>query len=505
MDNQQNNSLKDDTLFFADETGTDTSVSPPQKNFKLLIVDDENEIHVMTKLVLNDYQYLDRGLEFISAYSGKEAKEILENQKDIACCLLDVVMETKEAGLEVARFIREEINNSKIRIVLRTGQPGKAPEKEIILNYDINDYKEKTELTTQKLFTTITTALRSYTHLVELEEKNREIQAKNIRLNEEVARRIVAESNLTKYNRSLERMIESKTLRLKEALASLEATEKQLFVSQKTAIVSDLSAVSLKTLNESNSMIDNNLKKMNLYRQQMTFLLEKYNTLETIITLHQGTKQELEKAARSSIEEISSFKNEIDLETVLKKYPRIIEDSLKGIQQISEAINDVRMFVDINEENWVPTDLNHMLKQVSQAIDSGSKKIDFQFDLRTLPVIPLPVRNMEKALGAVIENAVTAVDTHGIVSISTAYEDPRMVIIICDIGMGMAQESLDQVFTPYFSGWGGKGLGLSFAKSVFLTCGGDISIASTQKEGTTVTLTLSSGTRESGLAGPGTS
>ncbi len=215
--------MSNDTLLFAKE-----SITPIPENkahFKLLIVDDENEIHVMTKLVLADYMYKGARLKFLSAFSGEEAKMIIKKNPDIACCLLDVVMETKDAGLEVARFIREDEKNTKLRIILRTGQPGQAPEKDIILNYDINDYKEKTELTDQKLFTTITTALRSYKHLEEIEEKQQEILSKNIRLNEEIARRIVAESNLTKYNRSLEKMIENKSSRLKEAILTLKMTK----------------------------------------------------------------------------------------------------------------------------------------------------------------------------------------------------------------------------------------------------------------------------------------
>ena len=140
MNNPKKQYAKSEMLSFAAEAPQDRPLAP-HKSFKLLIVDDENEIHVMTKLVLNDYQYQDYGLEFISAFSGAEAKEVLRQTPDIACCLLDVVMETKDAGLDVAKFIREEINNTKIRIVLRTGQPGKAPEKDVILNYDINDYK----------------------------------------------------------------------------------------------------------------------------------------------------------------------------------------------------------------------------------------------------------------------------------------------------------------------------------------------------------------------------
>ena len=143
----------------------------------------------MTKMVLSDYRYNGAELKFFHAYSGSQAKELVLEHPDCACVLLDVVMETQHAGLDVAKFIRQEAKNTTTRIILRTGQPGKAPEKSIILEYDINDYKEKTELTSQKLFTTITTAIRSFEHLTNLEKKTKEIADKNIRLNKEIARR----------------------------------------------------------------------------------------------------------------------------------------------------------------------------------------------------------------------------------------------------------------------------------------------------------------------------
>ena len=76
--------------------------------------------------------------------------------------IIDVVMETDKAGLELISWIREEHNDHHIRLVLRTGQPGQAPEKEVIANYDINDYKEKTELTSTKLFILTFACIRAY-------------------------------------------------------------------------------------------------------------------------------------------------------------------------------------------------------------------------------------------------------------------------------------------------------------------------------------------------------
>jgi response regulator RpfG family c-di-GMP phosphodiesterase len=169
----------DDLMIFADDedkeqvlefTDTDNSqLKEPGKScnrpWRLLIVDDDKEIHVLTKMVLADYSFENRAIEMLSAYSAKEAIEILKKEKDIALVLLDVVMETGDAGLNCVKAIREELKNQDIRIILRTGQPGQAPEQEVIVGYDINDYKAKTELTAQKLFTVVTASFRAYKHI----------------------------------------------------------------------------------------------------------------------------------------------------------------------------------------------------------------------------------------------------------------------------------------------------------------------------------------------------
>lgn len=140
------------------------------EKWKMLVVDDDVSVHNTTKSVLKKFVYENKKLDIISAYSGKEAIEILKKDPDIAVMLLDVVMETDDAGLRVVKEVRENLGNRLIRIVLRTGQPGTAPEKDIILSYDINDYKEKAELTSLKLFTTVVASLRSYRDLATIEQ-----------------------------------------------------------------------------------------------------------------------------------------------------------------------------------------------------------------------------------------------------------------------------------------------------------------------------------------------
>ncbi|MCW6052581.1 adenylate/guanylate cyclase domain-containing protein [Microcoleus sp. A2-C5] len=164
----------DDELIFAEED--EAEKKPIAGSWKILIVDDEIEIHNITKLALNDFIFENKLITFVSAFSGKEAKEMIQAHPDIALILLDVVMETEEAGLEVVKYIRDILDNKIVRIILRTGQPGQVPEDVVIVSYDINDYKTKTELTNKKLFTTVVTALRAFRSLTQIEASKSELE-----------------------------------------------------------------------------------------------------------------------------------------------------------------------------------------------------------------------------------------------------------------------------------------------------------------------------------------
>ncbi len=161
----------DDDLLFAEEGDQQPEAGRPE-TWKLVIADDEEEVHALTRMVLSGFSFEGRGLSFLSAFSGEETKKLLEDNPDTAVVLLDVVMEKDDAGLAVVRHIREDLQNRFARIILRTGHPGQAPEHEVVSTYDINDYKSKTELTAQKLFTAVTAALRSYRDIRTI-EKNR--------------------------------------------------------------------------------------------------------------------------------------------------------------------------------------------------------------------------------------------------------------------------------------------------------------------------------------------
>jgi signal transduction histidine kinase/CheY-like chemotaxis protein len=166
---------QDDVLHLIDDTADQADFGDCRR-WKIAVIDDDQAVHEGTRFALSDYSLNGQKLEILSAYSGAEGRELLRSHPDIAAVLLDVIMETDAAGLDLVDFIRNELKNETVRIILRTGQPGQAPERRVIVDYDINDYKAKTELTADKLFTSLTAALRSYQQLERMVQTRRGLE-----------------------------------------------------------------------------------------------------------------------------------------------------------------------------------------------------------------------------------------------------------------------------------------------------------------------------------------
>jgi signal transduction histidine kinase len=166
---------KEDFIQLIDEPETEAPAAVA-KPWKVAIIDDDQSVHDGTRLALSDYILNGQRLELLSAYSAAEGRQLLEAHPDVAVALLDVIMETDDAGLELIDYVRNTLKRESLRIILRTGQPGQAPERRVIVDYDINDYKAKNELTADRLFTSLTAALRSYQQLQRMAETRRGLE-----------------------------------------------------------------------------------------------------------------------------------------------------------------------------------------------------------------------------------------------------------------------------------------------------------------------------------------
>ncbi|MEO6280028.1 EAL domain-containing protein [Roseateles sp.] len=169
--------VDDDLLELLDEPEpVEGEHRPQERPWRILIVDDDGDVHKATELAMQGLTVEGQPLVFLHASSAAQARQLLASEEDLAVVLLDVVMETEDAGLQLVRHIREELELNAVRIVLRTGQPGYAPEIETVQAYDINDYKTKSELTRTRLYTVLTAAVRSYRQICALEANRRGLE-----------------------------------------------------------------------------------------------------------------------------------------------------------------------------------------------------------------------------------------------------------------------------------------------------------------------------------------
>jgi CheY-like chemotaxis protein len=140
---------------------------------RVLVADDEPDVLAVTRLSLRGMRHGGRPVELIPVTTGAGTVAAMRADPGIAVILLDVVMETDSAGLDACQAIREELGNRYVRILLRTGQPGAAPERATIDDYDIDGYLPKAELTTNRLYAAVRTALKAFEELVDLDRHRR--------------------------------------------------------------------------------------------------------------------------------------------------------------------------------------------------------------------------------------------------------------------------------------------------------------------------------------------
>lgn len=219
-----------DSLLPFDDIGACELPQEGLEPWRVLIVDDDEDVHVATELAMRDLPIEGRRVAFLHAHSAAEALNVVAADPAISTVLLDVVMETPDAGLRLVRQIREELGRSALRIILRTGQPGYAPEIETLRAFDINDYRTKSELTRVRLFSSLTAAIRSYAQLTDildqrdkLAQMNESLQQARAAERAENERRLTAEAALKLANASVEQCVAQRTQELSQAITELDA------------------------------------------------------------------------------------------------------------------------------------------------------------------------------------------------------------------------------------------------------------------------------------------
>ncbi|CAN5191822.1 hybrid sensor histidine kinase/response regulator [soil metagenome] len=417
-----------------------------QKPWHVLVVDDDEIVHGSTDIALSHFGIEGRSLHLLHAYSAGEALSIVEKNPELAVALVDVVMETPDAGLRLVRKIRELPGRTALRLILRTGQPGYAPELETIQHFDINDYWSKLDQTRTKLLVGLTTAIRSYRQFVAIETQRDALEQLNRQLEEAiraergaVMAREDAEAALARLRDSVESEISTRTGELLESVRMLESFN-QMVAHDLRGPLSGLSG-----------MMDLIKRKIDMGDlAQVPRWIDAVSSQTLRLSALVGGLLELSQLARASL-------------------------------------------------NWQPTALGELAREAVDTVLQGhavSHATAVEFDILELPTLPVDSLMLRQVFVNLLGNA--AKFSRGgpapRVRVSAETADQRVVVSIADNGVGFDTELATKLFRPFErlhgNAFEGTGIGLTIVKRIVEMHHGQVWAESSPGQGATFRFSL---------------
>lgn len=394
------------------------SLEPQSKNrdefWHILIVDDDKEVHKVTEFALDELEIDGLPIKFYSAFSEDEAKEKFKDIEDLAVVLLDVVIDREDSGFSMIRYLRDELKNNTTRIIIRTGQPGVAPEDEVILKYDINDYTKKTDLTQSRLMVSVVAAIRSYRDI-------KKISSFNLLLKEEVEEK----------TKELEELNENLHKRVKEEIERAKNSESLLLQRSKMADMGELFRVITHQIRQP-------ITAISLLCEVLRSDIEDEKPQEKLF----GSIDKISNQCYFMSNTITNFKEFLRPSRGKREF-----DIVESIKFIADILKPLYIFekIDLEVKNLTQKD-----KLTIYGYDSELKHVFLN----------------------ILNNAIDAIVGHNAtlryISIKIYTKDDFLYVDIEDSGGGIAEENFSKIFEQNFSTKEdkGTGIGLYLAKKV---------------------------------------
>ncbi|MBF0228760.1 MAG: response regulator [Desulfamplus sp.] len=416
-------------------------VDDEREVWKILVVDDEPDVHEITRISLKGFKFAGRNIELINASSAAEAREILNKEKDIAVAIIDVVMETEDAGLQLVKYIRNQLNLKRIRLIIRTGQPGNAPERYVIENFDIDGYKEKTELTAQKIYTVLTSAIKSYRDILVIEQSMAEQQIEALK-------------------------------REKAAAEAANIAKSEFLANMSHEIRTPMNAI---------IGMGRLIRETNLTDEQGQYADVIIHSSEILLSLIEDILDFSKiEAGKIELESVN-----FDLENLVSK----IIDMLKI--KASEKGLLLNCYINQDVPRFLKGDSGRLRQIILNLVNNAIK-------FTTKGEIIITVRNKEADNN---QHNIEKTSNETKNEEADLKNDPNQVIIsfsVSDTGIGIPKDRMNRLFQPFSQAdasttrkYGGTGLGLVISKRLVELMGGNISVQSQEGEGSTFEFTAS--------------
>ncbi|PID27100.1 MAG: hypothetical protein CR982_07245 [Candidatus Cloacimonadota bacterium] len=481
---------------------------------KIAVIDDDDQVHSVISLALSNFEYKGQPIKIIKGYSEKDAENIFRENDDIHLAIIDIVMEHDDSGLKIIKLIRETLKNKFIRIVISTGQPGVAPEKKVITGYDINDYVSKTNLTSGRLFTLVTTSIRGYKDLIEVEKSRLEIDKRD-RLNNKVLNALPCYAMLLDSNGFIINSNSPATLKgVSKGFRCLDF--EKCFSCMWGALPSNFNP-------DKYNEWENEFKSTNYSHYWTPVDENKY--LYTVFDITEKKKYQKMLIESKKMESIGLLASGIahDFNNVLGGIigflnllkVRFSEESEEG-ELISNIISASKGGIDLSKSLLSLTkkssnepsllNMDDIINQSVKLLKASSKSVVFKTNFNAKSAMVMGDKNLfENMFINLGLNSIDAMEGVGTIEISTHdlsdikylkfadmdLEKKYIKIIFKDTGKGIEKDLLDRIFDPLFttkSESKGSGLGLSNVYNTIHNYNGAIGVESEVGVGTSFTI-----------------
>lgn len=304
-------------------------------------------------------------------------------------------------------------------------------------------------------------------------QRTTQLAQANVRLENDIGRREVAEAELLRRNAELTELNDK-----------LSKAQEQLMQSEKLASIGQLAAGVAHEINNPIGYIFSNFNTLSIYIENLFAMLSEYEISEASI------------ASPDALAKLVAMRKKTELEFLKEDIPVLMSESKEGIVRVRKIVQDLKDFSRVHgSQDWQWAGLHQGIDSTFNIVANEVKyKADVVKQYGDIPDIEcLPSQINQVVMNMVVNAAHAMGPARGAITIRTHADTDHVYLEISDTGSGIAKENLSRIFDPFFTTkpvGQGTGLGLSLSYGIIQKHKGRIDVESELGKGTCFRITL---------------
>jgi PAS domain S-box-containing protein len=282
----------------------------------------------------------------------------------------------------------------------------------------------------------------------------------------------------------LEASLKHRVGELVEANQRLADMQLQLLQSEKMASIGQLASGVAHEINNPIGFVKSNLGSLAGYVNSILDIVRAYEAVEHI----HGD------AVAEALLEIEQRKKDIDYTYLVDDVRKLIEESIEGVQRVSQIVADLKNFSRTGDTKAEPADLQAGIESTINVVWNQLKyKVDVVREYVPLPRVRCVASQINQVVMNLLTNAEQAIVGRGTITVRTGLEADAVWFEVQDTGCGIAPDKQARIFEPFYTSkpvGQGTGLGLSISFGIVQRHGGSITLKSAPDAGSTFRVTL---------------